>query len=110
VATARNGRVGLAALERQTFALILMDLAMPIMDGRAFSQALRERGSHPPIVLMTANRDAAAVAQELGVDAYLTKPFSIDDVLSTVDDLLPARYAERATASLRQPLPKLALS
>jgi CheY-like chemotaxis protein len=108
VATARNGRAGLALLERQAFAVILMDLAMPVMDGRALTRALREKGTHPPIVLMTANRDAPTLARELGVAAYLAKPFSIDDVLATIADLLPAQRAERVPAGLRQPLQTLA--
>jgi CheY-like chemotaxis protein len=104
VATARNGREGLDLIERTPFAVILLDLAMPVMDGRTFNQALRQAGHRTPVVLMTANRDIATSAHELGASAYLQKPFSIDDALTAITDVFPARHFGLSSAFRVHPL------
>lgn len=89
VRAAADGESALAALEAEPPALILLDMRMPRVDGREFARRVRERGAAPPIVVMSAVRDARAAAAEIGAQAYMAKPFEIDELLSHV-----ARYTE----------------
>jgi two-component system chemotaxis response regulator CheY len=85
VLTADNGAVALEQVERKQFDAILLDMRMPVMDGWAFARAYRERpGPHVPIVVLTAAQDAATRAAQIQADAYLGKPFELDDLLNIV--------------------------
>jgi CheY-like chemotaxis protein len=89
VTTADNGAVALEKVARKPVDVVLLDMRMPVMDGWAFARAYRERpGPHAPIVVLTAANDAASRAAQIQADAYLGKPFELDDLLSVV-----ARYA-----------------
>jgi two-component system sensor histidine kinase/response regulator len=75
-----NGREALAALEKDTFDLVLMDVQMPEMDGFEATRTIRlsERGTafHQPIFALTAHAMSGDRARciEAGMDGYLTKP------------------------------------
>ncbi len=90
VITAANGAEALRELERVLPALVLLDMQMPILDGQAFVQTVRERKLRVPIVVMTAGTSAARWARELHVDAYLSKPFEVDGLVE-----MTGRYADR---------------
>ena len=81
---AGNGREALAALDRVTYDLILMDCQMPVMDGFAATAAVREHpnGGDVPIVAMTANamRGDRDRCLERGMDDYLPKPVKLRDL------------------------------
>ena len=63
----------------------LLDYNMPVMDGRAFAEAYRRLPApHAPIVCVTAAHDAPARSRELGANAFLGKPFELDDLLARV--------------------------
>ncbi|HSD21049.1 MAG TPA: response regulator [Anaeromyxobacter sp.] len=85
VARARHGVEALERVEAEPPAIILLDLMMPVMDGLAFAQALRERPGKEgiPIVVISADGNPQRAAS---VDAagYLAKPFDIDALLSQV--------------------------
>jgi two-component system sensor histidine kinase/response regulator len=80
VAIAGNGLEALAAAEKDTFDLVLMDLQMPEMDGFEATAALREReketGIHLPVIALTAHALTGDRERclEAGMDGYLTKP------------------------------------
>ena len=84
VETAIDGVVALEVVERDRPALVLLDMRMPRLDGWGFARTLRERGIELPILVMTAARDAAGWAQEIGAGGYLAKPFDIDELLDAV--------------------------
>jgi CheY-like chemotaxis protein len=85
VETAENGQDALEAIARHKPDLILLDMRMPVMDGRAFARELRVRfAERPPIVVITASERAQANAAEVGAVGWLGKPFSVKDVLETV--------------------------
>jgi signal transduction histidine kinase/DNA-binding response OmpR family regulator len=95
VELAGNGRLALAALERQDFDLVLMDVQMPEMDGFEATAAIRasERGSgrRVPIVAMTAHamkgdRERCLAA---GMDAYVAKPVAKRELLDTIARVVP---------------------
>ena len=89
VRMAANGLEGLAALEQQLPALVLLDMRMPVLDGWGFVRALRERGLQVPFVVMTAAQDARRWAQEVGATAYLSKPFDLLELLAAVEQFTP---------------------
>jgi PAS domain S-box-containing protein len=80
VDVATNGREALAAIERQRYALVLMDCQMPEMDGLEATRRLRaaeaSSGGHLPVIALTANAMAgdAERCYAAGMDDYLTKP------------------------------------
>jgi len=91
VAGASDGRAAVAALERDTFDLVLTDLQLPGLDGLGVLQAARRLQPPAYVVIVTgfASLDSAIQAVRLGAYDYLTKPFSlgqIDVVLRRIDD------------------------
>jgi DNA-binding response OmpR family regulator len=87
VRCALDGRDALTQLEGGAPDLIVLDLEMPGMNGRAFYHELRARGLEVPVVIVSAF-DAHAAQRELGANTYLTKPFDPDDLLARVRSLL----------------------
>ena len=84
---------GLAALASQTARandLLVLDLMMPGMDGLELCKTLRERGCSTPILMLTAKSTELdrVLGLELGADDYLTKPFSLAELLARVKALL----------------------
>ncbi len=85
VAIAGNGAVALQMLDGLAPDVILLDMRMPVMDGWQFADAYRKRDRPPaPIVVVTAARDVAERAKEIDAEAYIGKPFDIDELLATV--------------------------
>jgi two-component system response regulator MprA len=88
VCVAANGREALEAVERHTPNLIVLDLMMPVMDGREFCRAIaprqRDADQRVPVLAISAEYGAYAQAHDLGVDAFLAKPFDIDELLTEV--------------------------
>ena len=100
VLTAMDGAAALEVIERQAPALILLDMKMPVMDGWTFAHAYR-RQPEPwaPVLVVTAARDAAQRAAEVGADGYLAKPFELDDLLDLVGRYLDAEQLSPLPAS-----------
>ena len=94
IAVAGNGREALAALAKEEFEVVLMDVQMPEMDGFEATAAIREiektSGRHMPIVAMTAN--ALKGDQErclaAGMDAYISKPIRTSELFATLEAIL----------------------
>jgi DNA-binding response OmpR family regulator len=92
VRTAPEGRAALRAVEAEMPAVILLDMRMPGMNGWDFAREFRSRhGRACPIVVVTAAENARRRAEEIGAEGWLSKPFAIDDVLSTVDRHVPRK-------------------
>jgi putative two-component system response regulator len=88
VLTASNGEAALALLDQEQPALILSDISMPIMDGYKLLEALRQ---HPakatiPFIFLTAKgtREDTFYGRSQGVDDYITKPVTTQELLSAV--------------------------
>jgi two-component system CheB/CheR fusion protein len=82
---ATNGRAALALVDTTDYDLILMDCRMPILDGYATTQQLRqkERGRyHTPVIAMTANamRGDREKCLAAGMDDYISKPMMLEDL------------------------------
>ena len=89
VCTAVDGEQALEELDRCAPDIIVLDLQMPVMDGRTFYRALREMGRKTPVLIVSAD-GAASAAQELNADDYLAKPFSPDVLMAKVVQLCAA--------------------
>jgi CheY-like chemotaxis protein len=91
VVTAPHGAAGLALLDQIVPHAILLDMKMPVMDGWTFLELYRRRPNpKPPIVVVTAAQDDLRRAAEVGADAYVAKPFAIDELLRVLDRCAPA--------------------
>lgn len=93
---AGTGRAALEALETESFDLIMMDVQMPEMEGIEATEAIREQekttGKHIPIIAMTANamRGDKERCLAAGMDAYISKPIQIKELLAVIESFLPA--------------------
>jgi two-component system, OmpR family, response regulator MprA len=86
VQTAADGGAALAAVERAVPDVLVLDVAMPGVDGLAVCRRLRGKGLAVPILLLTA-RDAVAdrvAGLDAGADDYLVKPFAAEELLARV--------------------------
>jgi CheY-like chemotaxis protein len=68
-------------------ALIVSDIRMPELDGIHFAEVVKKNYPHIPIVIVSAYADLGAEALERGADAYLSKPFTRDQLLAAVRDV-----------------------
>ena len=102
VTTAMNGRAALAAVQEGQFDLILLDVMMPDLDGFEVAGRLRADGITTPVLFLTARTglDDKATAFGLGADDYVTKPFSLAEIVMRVRAIL-RRSAGAASASPR---------
>jgi CheY-like chemotaxis protein len=93
VTIAHNGEEAVSLWRHARFDLIFMDIEMPVMDGFSATSAIRtaeeKQGGHIPIAAMTAHalQGAAEKCLAAGMDAYISKPFKSNDVLTVITRL-----------------------
>jgi DNA-binding response OmpR family regulator len=92
VTIASDGVQGLEVFAGGDFDLIVLDLQMPNMDGRAFYREYRARGGKAPVVLLSAY-GALEARDELGADAAVTKPFDPVVLLRAIRAVVPREAA-----------------
>lgn len=101
ILVAENGLQALDQLKKSAVNLIVTDVMMPEMDGFEFTQMVKSdvEFSHIPVILLTAKVMAQSKVQgyELGADAYLEKPFSVEVLLARIENLLQGRERLRQT-------------
>ena len=95
VLEAANGPDALRLIREEVPGLMLLDFAMPTMDGLAVLMAARKVAPDMPVLMLTGNSDLSIIKLALdgGARAYITKPFSSESVLSEVLRLLAGAEA-----------------
>src|SRR5205085_902278 len=84
-----DGQQALAQIEEQVPDLVLLDIMMPKLDGLSVCQRVREFSSVPIIIVTARGQEQDKVrGLDLGADDYLTKPFSVDELLARVRAVL----------------------
>lgn len=99
VITAVNGEEALSLLKEKSVQLVISDIMMPVMDGFTLLKKMKTdlEFSHIPVILLTAKNTLQSRMEglELGADAYIDKPFSMDLLLTQVTNLLNNRNSIR---------------
>jgi two-component system sensor histidine kinase/response regulator len=111
VHVAANGHEALAVLDREEVDVVLMDLQMPEMDGFQAAAAIRRseqlHGGHVPIVALTAH---ALIGDRencisSGMDAYLAKPYSMEDLNQVLAEAMSRQVGTAANEDSKRMLP-----
>jgi DNA-binding response OmpR family regulator len=96
VFTAADGETGYSMADSRKPDLIVLDLMLPRMSGYELCRKLRARNITTPIVMLTARGDEAdrIVGLDLGADDYITKPFSVRELLARIRAVLRRAQAQ----------------
>ncbi|SDD80695.1 MULTISPECIES: response regulator [Kordiimonas] len=96
--TAHDGAEAVEQMNAHHFDLLISDIAMPVMDGISLALKVRASRPHVPIILMTgyANERQRAHNLSLLIEGLLSKPFTMDQLLSEVGNALKAARARKA--------------
>jgi len=83
---ASDGQAGLDLALKHNYALIILDLMLPKLDGMEVCKRIRTTKKHMPILMLTAKSEELdkVLGLELGADDYLTKPFSIRELIARI--------------------------
>jgi DNA-binding NtrC family response regulator len=104
VTAAENGATALGVLGGGGYALVISDMRMPVLSGAELLAAIQGRHPGLPVVMMTAygTVEDAVAAMKCGARDFLTKPFSPQDLLHLVRDILHDRGADASRAAETQ--------
>lgn len=96
----RDGEEALQALENSVFAVMVLDMHLPLLPGLEVLRRLRARKNNLPVLVLTAQDSAAQKVEGLnaGADDYLTKPFDIEELLARLRALV--RRSEGRTENI----------
>lgn len=86
---AENGQEALDLSMKNNYDCMVMDIMMPVMDGLTALKILRSKGDVTPVILLTAKSeiDDRISGLDSGADDYLTKPFSVGELLARIRSL-----------------------
>jgi len=95
VTTAKDGQAALDLAMSTCPDLILLDIMLPKLNGFEVCKQLRQKGMDTPIIMLTAKSQEVdrVLGLELGADDYITKPFSIRELLARIKAVLRRRHA-----------------
>jgi DNA-binding response OmpR family regulator len=100
VVTAADGDIGVTRAVDAAPDAVILDVMLPALDGFGVCRELKQRGLHMPILMLTArNQESDKIrGLELGADDYVTKPFSINELLARVKAMLRRAHEPAARA------------
>ena len=92
----RDGRLGLAAFQREKFDICLLDVMMPNMDGFTLAEEIRDVDPDIPLFFLSAKtmKDDIIQGYKLGADDYITKPFDSEVLLAKIRVILKRNEEE----------------
>ncbi|MDX1447308.1 response regulator transcription factor, partial [Lishizhenia sp.] len=90
VELARNGKLALQKFTEAEFDFLIFDVMMPEMDGFTLAKEIRELDKKTPILFLTAKsmKEDKLEGFKIGADDYLTKPFSMEELLARIEAIL----------------------
>lgn len=96
VVAAADGEAGLHAFQEGSFSLVILDWMLPSMSGLDVLREIRTQDTRTPVLMLTARNEEAdkVLGLELGCDDYMTKPFSVRELVARIKVL--RRRIERA--------------
>lgn len=96
----KTGAGGVEYAQKQTPHLIILDIRLPDGSGFDFCRQMRTLGLHQPIIMLTAQRDELdkILGLEMGADDYMTKPFSLRELVSRARAQLRRAYGDYSSA------------
>jgi DNA-binding response OmpR family regulator len=97
-----NGEQGLTAFFRGRYALCLVDVMMPRKDGFTFAREVRQRDTQTPLIFLTARslKEDRVEGLKIGADDYVTKPFSMEELLLRIRAVLKRSGREHPRGDL----------
>ena len=95
-----DGKAGQRAFQQNEYDLCIFDVMLPEMDGFTLAETIRKAGSEIPIIFLTAKslKEDRIKGLKLGADDYLTKPFSIEELVLRIEAILK-RTGKKTTVS-----------
>ncbi len=102
VEKAFDGRTGLDMAEKGGYDLLLLDIMLPGLNGLEVLRRLRKNDDHVPVIMLTA-RDAVmdkVTGLDMGADDYVTKPFSIEELLARIRAALRKQITQKQEENL----------
>ena len=102
VDVAEDGQIGLDKSLSKSYDLIILDVMLPKLSGFDVCKKIREKGIKTPIIMLTAKGEEIdkVLGLELGADDYVTKPFSLRELLARVKAIL--RRTDESTSKAQQ--------
>lgn len=90
VVVAENGKLGVDAVKRENFDVVLMDVQMPVMDGLEATREIRSNGYDVPIIAITAYavKDDKEKCIEAGMDGYISKPIKTKEIVPAIQSVI----------------------
>lgn len=94
---AADGETAVARIREESPDVVLLDVMMPVLDGWGVLEAMAALSAPPVTIVVSAKAAPADIARayELGAAEYVTKPFSIDALISTIREVLSRSEAEQ---------------
>lgn len=91
-----NGEIALTRYQEQLFDFIILDVMMPVKDGFTVAKEIRKLDAEIPILFLTAKsmKDDKLIGFDVGADDYVTKPFSMEELLARITAILKRSYKE----------------
>jgi DNA-binding response OmpR family regulator len=98
---AQDGEEGLRAYQQNGFDLCLLDVMLPLKDGFTLAQEIRRQDKQTPIIFLTAKslKEDTLQGLRLGADDYITKPFSLEELLLRIRAILKRTSSQPETKS-----------
>lgn len=106
VTHAKDGKEAITIFKKDSFDLCLVDVMLPELDGYAVAKEIRSRHSEIPIIFLTAKslKEDKIHGLKIGADDYITKPFSIEELILKIKIFLKRKYV---TGSQELPILKV---
>ena len=91
-----NGEIALTRYQEQLFDFVILDVMMPVKDGFTVAKEIRKLDAEIPILFLTAKsmKDDKLMGFDVGADDYMTKPFSMEELLARITAILKRSYKE----------------